>query len=184
MNIGIVVFDGFTDLDFYLPWDILNRVRLLDLAPKWKVEILGSNEKCISAAGLKLEITKPYTFANECEGVLFCSGPKTRELIEDRKFLASFQLDPDRQSIAAIDSGSLILGAIGLLRGKRATTYPTAFKLLEDLGAIPTREAFVVDGVATASRCLSGDKLALWIIERLTNKIVADQIFETIKPLQ
>jgi hypothetical protein len=38
-------------------------------------------------------------------------------------------------------------------------------------------------GVATASRCLSGDKLALWMIERLSSKEVADKVFDTVKPL-
>jgi transcriptional regulator GlxA family with amidase domain len=185
MNIGIVVFDGFTDLDFYLPWDLLNRVRLMKLAQEWNVLILGDQPQFKSAAGLPLVSNKPYEFANQCDAVLFCSGPQTRTLIKDQKFLGQFHLDSSKQVIAAIDSGSLLLAALGLLNGTKATTYPTAFTELESLGAIPVKASFVEDkGVATASRCLSGDRLALWMIERLAGKSVADQVFETVRPLE
>jgi transcriptional regulator GlxA family with amidase domain len=71
MNIGIVVFDHFTDLDFYLPWDLLNRVRLLKLKENWNVEILSDASEIRSAAGLGLKSTKPYNFASECDALLF-----------------------------------------------------------------------------------------------------------------
>jgi hypothetical protein len=38
-------------------------------------------------------------------------------------------------------------------------------------------------GIATVSRCLSGDKLALWMIERLSSSDVAVKVYETVKPL-
>ncbi len=183
MNIGIVVFDHFTDLDFYLPWDILNRVRLMNLAEKWKVDILCDSKICTSVAGLELKTTKPYNFANSCDAVLFCSGSQTRDLIRSSAFLETFKLNPDKQAIAAIDSGALILAALGLLKDRKATTYPTASKILEELGAKSINAPFVEDQVATAARCLSGDKLALWIIEKLCGPRVATQVYESIAPL-
>lgn len=185
MKIGIVVFDGFTDLDFYLPWDLLNRVRLLNLNENWQVEILCNEAQVYSAAGLALSATQPYSFSNNCDAVLFCSGPKTRDLIKDNKFLEHFNLDLKNQFIAAIDSGALILGALGLLKNKRATTYPTAFDLLSEFGAIVEKnEPFMSEGnIATAARCLSGDKLAFWIIEKLVGLEVSKQVFDSVRPL-
>jgi transcriptional regulator GlxA family with amidase domain len=185
MNIGIVVFNNFTDLDFYLPWDLLNRVRLLKLKDDWKVEILSDLPEVISATGLKLQTTKPLSFANECNGVFFCSGYETRKLIANEKFLQNFKLDESRQVIAAIDSGALILAALGLLQKKKATTYPTAFDLLAELGAqVEKDQPFISEGnVATAARCLSGDRLALWIIERLAGSEISKQVFDAVKPL-
>ncbi|MNS51567.1 Isonitrile hydratase [compost metagenome] len=184
MNIGIVVFDGFTDLDFYLPWDLLNRVRLLNLAPEWQVYILGDSKVLQSTAGLSLMPTQDYAFANQCDAVLFCSGPLTRKLSQDPAFLDQFQLNSSKQVLAAIDSGALILAALGVLKGKKATTYPTAFAELAQLGAIPVRTSFVVDGAATASRCLSGEKLALWMIEKLVGEQIANKVYQTVAPLE
>ena len=67
MNIGIVLFDQFTDLDFYLPWDLLNRVCLLNLSQDWQVFILGDQPQFKSAAGLWVQTHKPYAFAASSE---------------------------------------------------------------------------------------------------------------------
>lgn len=66
-----------------------------------------------------------------------------------------------------------------------ATTYTTAIAELERLGARPVHKPFVVDGgVPTASRCLNGDKLALWIITKLVEKDVTEKVYGTVKPLE
>lgn len=184
MNIGVVVFENFTDLDFYLPWDLLNRVRLLGLKENWNVEILSDEPEIKSAAGLGLKATKPYKFASECDAVFFCSGYETRKLIADETFLSQFRLDESKQYIAAIDSGALILAALGLLKDKSATTYPTAFDALKKFGVKIVEKSFVTDGhVATGARCLSGDKLALWIIEKLAGDKISQQVFDAVRPL-
>lgn len=183
MKIGIVVFDQFTDLDFYLPWDLLNRVRLLKLKENWNVEILSDSPELSSATGLRLKPTKPLKFANECDAVFFCSGYETRKLIEDQQFLNSFQLDEKKQIIAAIDSGALILGALGLLKNKKATTYPTAFDLLSSYCEV-VREPFVESGhIATGARCMSGDRLALWMISKLAGPEISAKVHEAVRPL-
>jgi transcriptional regulator GlxA family with amidase domain len=183
MKIGMVVFEKFTDLDFYLPWDLLNRVKLLKLHDDWTVEILSNSPSVTSATGLKLASTKPLNFANECDAVFFCSGYETRQLISDKSFLESFKLDETRQIIAAIDSGALILGALGLLKGRKATTYPTAFDLLSTYCTV-VHEPFVEDGsIATGARCMSGDRIALWMIEKLIGKAIAAKVHEAVRPL-
>lgn len=185
MNIGIVVFDNFTDLDFYLPWDLLNRVRLLNLKEDWHVEILCDSSEVTSAAGLGLKSTKPYGFASECDALFFCSGYETRKLIVDENFLSKFELDPTRQCIAAVDSGALILAALGLLKNKSATTYPTAFEALRKFDVNVLEKSFVSEGnIATGARCLSGDKLALWIIEKLAGENISRQVYDAVKPLE
>lgn len=185
MNIGIVVFENFTDLDFYLPWDLLNRVRLLKLKEDWNVEILCDSVTVQSAAGLKLHSTKPYHFAQHCDAILFCSGYETRSLINKSDFLKKFRLDESRQYIAAIDSGALILAALGLLKNKTATTYPTSFETPKKFDVMVIEAPFVTAGnIATAAGCLSGDKLALWIIEKLLGAETSQQVFDAVKPLE
>jgi transcriptional regulator GlxA family with amidase domain len=77
----------------------------------------------------------------------------------------------------------LILSALGLLKGKRATTYPTAFEALEKYCEV-VKEPFVECGnLATGARCLSGDKLALWMIEKLLGETASAKVFEAVRPL-
>ncbi len=44
MKIAIVCFDNFTDIDFFLPWDLLNRVRLVGGISDWDVQLLGTEK--------------------------------------------------------------------------------------------------------------------------------------------
>ena len=69
---------------------------------------------------------------------------------------------------ASVCSGSLILGAAGLLKGRRATTHWTAFDLLAEFGAIPVRERWVHDGVLiTAAGQSAGIDMGLYLVEQL-----------------
>jgi transcriptional regulator GlxA family with amidase domain len=81
-------------------------------------------------------------------------------------------------------SGSLILGALGLLDKKRATTYPTAVEALRALGVEVVDEPFVCEGrVATAAACLAGIDLAGWAIESLLGADVRAQVLSEVQPV-
>ena len=98
-----------------------------------------------------------------------------------------FRLDESKQLIGAIDSGALLMGALGLLKGKKVTTYPRADikALLEDMGATVVWESFVRDGnVATAAQCLSGQYLAGWVIETLVSVEQKERALNSVAPLE
>lgn len=78
------------------------------------------------------------------------------------------------------------MGALGLLRGKKATTYPSAElrELLEGMGAEVVWESFVRDGnVATAAQCLAGQYLAGWVIENLAGAEQREKALRSVAPL-
>lgn len=182
MDTAIVTFDDFTDLDLFILWDLLNRVE----APGWRVRLLGQRESHTSSTGVEVKMHGALDEANSADAVLFCSGRGTRHLVRDENFLASFRLDESRQLVGAIDSGALLLGALGLLKGKKATTYPSAElkAMLEGMGARVVWESFVREGnVATAAQCLAGQHLAGWVIETLAGAEQKEQALRSIAPL-
>ncbi|HEX8290863.1 MAG TPA: DJ-1/PfpI family protein, partial [Pyrinomonadaceae bacterium] len=122
MKISIVIFDDFTDLDLFILWDLLKRVE----SPGWRVGILGEKESHVSSTGIEIKVHGRLEEANDSDAVLFCSGNGTRKKVRDDSFLAAFRLDEGRQLVGAIDSGALLLGALGLLKGRKATSYPSA----------------------------------------------------------
>lgn len=165
-KVSIVTFDDFTDLDLFILWDLLNRVE----RPGWRVELLGDKQAHVSSTGIEIKMHGALEAANSADAVLFCSGNGTRAKFRDDAFLSAFRLDETKQLIGAIDSGALLLGALGLLKGRKATTYPSAElkSLLEGTGAEVVWKSFVREGsIATAAQCLSGQHLAGWVIERL-----------------
>lgn len=180
MKIAIVIFDKFTDVDLFLMWDLLNRVRV----ENWQVKILGESERHISATGISIETHGRIEEANESDAVLFVSGQGTRAKMVDKDWLARFDLNSEKQFIGSICSGSLILAALGLLEGVTATTYPTSKTALENFGVEVVEKPFVAHGkVATAGGCLAQQYLIGWTIENLADKSWSDLILKSIQPV-
>lgn len=184
--VGIVAFDGFTDLDVFLPWDLLSRVgQLFGDRIDWSVRLLGTAPTHVSAAGLSIPMHGTVDELKRCDVVLFASGPATRAQCEDDAYLGRLRaaLAPERQTLAAQCSGALLLGALGVLEGLTATTYPTARDRLRRFGAHVVEAPFVAHGrVATAAGCLAGVDLARWIVERHAGAAAARAVLRTVAP--
>jgi transcriptional regulator GlxA family with amidase domain len=182
MKLSIVTFDNFTDLDLFILWDLLNRVDI----PNWQVRILGDKESHVSSTGIEVKMHGALAEANSSNAVLFCSGKGARIKYQDKTFLNAFALDETKQLIGAVDSGALFLAALGFLRGRKATTYPSAEikRLLEAMGVEVVWKSFVREGnVATAAQCLSGQYLAGWVIENLVGLEEKEKALKSIAPL-
>lgn len=180
MKIAIVIFDKFTDVDLFLMWDLLNRVRV----PDWEVKILGERAAHLSATGIEIKTHGRVEEANSADAVFFVSGQGTRERIADENWLRKFELNPEKQFIGSICSGSLILARLGLLKEKTATTYPTSKTALEDFGVRVVEKPFVAhDRVATAGGCLAQQYLVGWVIENLAGADWRELILKSIQPV-
>ena len=159
-RIAILGFDDFTDLDLFLPFDLLSRV------PGFDVQIVAEQETIRSHAGLEIRVHAHAQELATADGVFVASGPGTRALAAAEDLAVRLPLNPNVQRIAAVDSGALILAALGLLRGLEATTYPDAglHATLAEFGATPVERRLVVhERVATAARCLAGVDLVRWL---------------------
>ena len=179
-KIAIVIFDKFTDVDLWLMWDLLNRVRVAD----WTVKILGEKSAHVSATNVEVKTHGSIEEANDADAVLFVSGQGTRDRITDENWLKKFNLDSEKQFIGSICSGALIMAKLGLLEGKTATTYPTSKSLLESFGVETVEKPFVVHGnVATAGGCLAQQYLVGWVIENLADKSWSELILKSIQPI-
>lgn len=180
MNLSIIAFDDFTDIDVFFMWDLLNRVKVQD----WKVQILGQASHHTSTSGLVIPMHGHIEAANASDVVLFTSGYGARKKIKDEKFLRTFNLNPEKQLIGSMCSGALILAALGLLKGKQATTYPTAKKLLESYDVEVIEKPFVLQGnIATAAGCLAAQYLAGWVIEKCVSAQMKEIVLRSIQPV-
>ncbi len=178
MLISIIAFDDFTDLDLFILWDLLKRVK----KPDWRVMLLGDKESHTSSTGIEIKMHGSIETANESDAVLFGSGWGTRAKIVDENYLSKFKLDEKRQLIGALDSGALLLGKLGFLNGRTATAYPSeeTKQLLESFGAEVSWQSFVEQGnVATAAQCLAGQNLVAWVIERLAGSEESKRVVES-----
>jgi transcriptional regulator GlxA family with amidase domain len=179
----IVSFDKFTDVDVFLAWDLLNRVKFRD--KEFQVIIVGTELIHTSVCGLDLKTHGQIEECNDADLVFFGSGPGTRKVIQDELYLQRFQLNPDRQIICSICSGALIIAALGHLRGLTATTYPTAYETLKSYGVkVLENTHFVTHGnIGTAAGCLAVVDLVGWAIEKLYDSNVSKDVIASVLPV-
>lgn len=183
MQAVIVTFDRFTDIDVFLPWDLLNRVRFRDKG--FSVRIVGPSQKHRSICGLELPMHGGIEECNHADLVYFSSGPGSRDLIKNEHFLTQLKLDPNRQIICSMCSGALILAALGVLKGISATTYPTAIEELRGFGVeVETTKHLVTHGnIGTAAGCLAAVDLMGWAIEKMYGRTVRQDVIASVLPV-
>jgi transcriptional regulator GlxA family with amidase domain len=167
MQIAVLTFDGFNELDSFIAAHILNRLR-----PKgWKAFITSPEVVVTSMNGVVVHAERPLDFASEADAVIIGSGVKSLENAEDTALLAQIRLDPKRQLVAAQCSGTLLLAKLGLLEGRPACTDLNTKKWVIEAGVPVIDQPFYADGnVATAGGCLASQYLATWIILRLGSR--------------
>jgi transcriptional regulator GlxA family with amidase domain len=179
----LVAFDDFTDIDIFLAWDLLNRVKLRDR--DFQVKIVGTAPVHTSSCGLELKMHGWIEECNDADLVFFGSGTGTRTVIKDAAYLNRFQLNPEKQIICSMCSGALIIAALGHLKGLSATTYPTAFEALRSYGVdVPEDMHLVTHGnIGTAAGCLAAVDLVGWAVEKLYDKKVREDVIASVLPI-
>ncbi|KDM93439.1 DJ-1/PfpI family protein [Photobacterium galatheae] len=163
-QIAIVIFDHFTDVDFFLLRDILGRK-----SSDWTVKVLGTKSVHTSTLGMEVKTDGHVREVTEADAVLFSSGYQgVPAALNDTEFMSALKLNPNQQLIGSICAGAFFLAKLGLLDDVPATTHPDAKPALEAEGICVLDKPLVVNGnVATAGGCLSQMYLTGWLIERL-----------------
>jgi transcriptional regulator GlxA family with amidase domain len=180
MQIAVLTFDAFNELDSFVVAALLNR-----LSPQgWRAHITAASDRVTSMNGLVVEAQKPLEFAAEADAVVFGSGMKTDKAAADPALLARIRVDPARQLLVSQCSGALILSALGLLGDGPVCTDLTTRPLIERQGRRVLDHAFHAEGnVATAGGCLSSQYIATWLISRTLGTEAAAAIIRYVAPV-
>ena len=179
----IVAFDNFTDIDIFLAWDLLNRVRFRD--KNFQVKIVGTAATHKSVCGIELAMQGSIDECNDADLVFFGSGSGARALYKDKQYLDRFHLNPAKQLICSMCSGALLIAAMGHLNGLTATTYPTVFTALREMGieVIEDRHLVTHGNIATAAGCLAAVDLVGWAIEKLYDEKIKQDVIASVLPV-
>ena len=173
-NVGFVIFPELTQLDFTGPQQVLARL------PQSAMHIVAKSAAPVpSDSGLGLIPT--YTFANCPPLDLICIPGGITGVVQamgDRETIEFVQ----RQSatakyVTSVCTGAFILGAAGLLKGRRATTHWAFTELLPLVGATHEKARVVKDGnVITAGGVTSGIDFGLNVASKIAGETVAQAI--------
>ncbi len=180
MQIAVLTFDGFNELDSFIATCILNRMK----AKGWGAYITSPTAQVTSMNGVVVQRQRPLEFATEADAVLIGSGVKAREIAADADLLSRIQLDPDRQLIGAQCSGTLLLAKLGWLGELPACTDLASKPWVIEAGANVIEAPFVADGnIATAGGCFAAQYLAAWTIARGASVADAEAALRYVVPV-
>ena len=172
-RIGMLVFPRMAQLDLTGPFEVFANLPDATVHLLWK-----TLEPVTAATGFRL---MPDTTLADCPPLdVICvpGGPGVAELMEDETILAFLRAQAATvRYVTSVCTGSLVLGAAGLLRGVRATTHWSAVDFLPALGAIPTEGRVVRDGrFFTGGGVTAGIDFALTLVAEIAGPTIAQAI--------
>jgi transcriptional regulator GlxA family with amidase domain len=173
MEIAIPLYDRFTALDAVGPYEVLWRV------PGARVRWIGAEARPYATdRGLQLIPEATLDEAPEPDVVVVPGGTGTRDALEDERLLAWIRrADETSTWTTSVCTGALLLGAAGLLDGRRATTHWAYMDHLAGYGAAATSARVVEQGkVITSAGVSSGIDMALTLAARIAGDDVAQAI--------
>jgi transcriptional regulator GlxA family with amidase domain len=174
MKTAILIFDGITALDAIGPYEVLRSV------PGWEVEFVAKErgEMRADSGSLGLIADRAIADAGQADVVLVPGGEGNRPLLDDEEVLAWLrQVDRGTTWTTSVCTGSLLLGAAGLLEGRRATGHWLYLEPLRGYGADPVGGRFVEDGkIVTAAGVSAGIDMALHLVGREAGPEVAQAV--------
>jgi len=177
MRIAFIIYDGMTSLDFVGVYDPLTRLRTMGFLPDLEWEICAHYGEVSDSTGLRFTPTKTGDPLHGYDMVIVPGGIGSRKLIEDEKFIGWLRSGTSCRFKVSVCTGSLLLGAAGFLRGKKATTHRSAFNELQRFCDKVVDKRIVDEGdVITARGVTSSLDLGLYLCEKFGGAEAKDSI--------
>jgi len=173
MLAGMFAFPGMTQLDLTGPHEVLSQL------PGVEVMVVAETAEPLTArGGLRLVPDTTLMEAPQFDLFLLPGGPGIGRLLEHHGILKSLRRQArGADHVASVCTGSLLLGAAGLLKGRKATTHWASLDLLPIFGALPVTGRFVEDAnIMTGGGVTAGIDFALTLAARLFGEEEAKKI--------
>ncbi|GLW99919.1 DJ-1/PfpI family protein [Microtetraspora sp. NBRC 16547] len=177
-TIAFVLYPGLTALDVVGPLQVLSGLAQFD--PAYRVVVLAKDTAPLpSDTPLALAASHTFDEIAEADVLVVPGGTEgTLAALADDTLLGWIRhAAAGAEVVGSVCTGSLLLGAAGLLEGRRATSHWAMRHLLERFGAVPVAERWVEDGpFITAAGVAAGIDMALALVERLAGEEMARMV--------
>jgi cyclohexyl-isocyanide hydratase len=170
---GLLVFPNLTQLDLTGPYEVLARLPGAETLLLWK-----NLDPVRSEHGLTIQPMATLASCPPLDLILVPGGGGINPLLEDAEVL-EFLRRAARQAryVVGVCTGSLVLGAAGLLRGRRAGTHWMSRDMLRAFGAEPVAQRVVVDGnLFSGGGVTAGIDVALTVAAEIAGSEAAQAI--------
>src|SRR5579863_6783115 len=173
LQIGIVVFPKVTQLDFTGPLQVFSSLPDTNVHLIWK-----RIEPVASDTPLSVMPTTSFADCPPLDVICVPGGAGTDDMVVDEEMIDFLRAQArGAKYVTSVCTGSLVLGAAGLLNGYKATTHWAAMGYLEAYGALPTKTRVCVDrNRVTGGGVTAGIDFALTLVSHLVDRPTAEMI--------
>jgi cyclohexyl-isocyanide hydratase len=173
LTVGLLLFPEMTQLDLTGPYEVFVSLPRTTVHLVWK-----TLEPVTTGGGLRMLPTTTLATCPKLDVICVPGGPGQVALMRDAEVLAFLRKQAETcRYVTSVCTGSLVLGAAGLLRGFRATSHWLSLDQLALLGAMPVAERIVMDGNRiTGGGITSGIDFALFVAAQLFGEDVAKEV--------
>ena len=174
-QIAIVVYPGFTALDFIGPYEVLRNLPDADVRFVWH----EPGPIAADSGVLLIGATHSFDETPSPDILLVPGGVTTFEHARDEKLLDWVRRAHETATwTASVCSGSVILAAAGLLEGKRATSHWLAVPMLKSFGVTPVSDQRIVHegSIVTGAGVSAGIDLGMWLAGEIVGEARAKAI--------
>ncbi|MCD9020949.1 DJ-1/PfpI family protein [Cohnella silvisoli] len=179
MRIAIIVFDQMTTLDFAGFYEAIPWMLILKAKEEVSWELCSNKEEITDDRGMTIKVKQVYPDLSQFNIVFIPGGLSTRKLRFDIEFISWIQSARNAEYKVSVCTGALMWGAAGLLEGKKATTNPSAYELLEPYCTEVVKARIVRDGnIITSGGASASIDVGLYLIELLTSSDFVQQVQE------
>jgi transcriptional regulator GlxA family with amidase domain len=186
-SLAVFIFPDVEELDFVGVYEVLGnantmlREGTLKLDRPLRVDVLATESPVTCTNGLKVVPAKASSDFTPYDVLVIPGGGGIRPLMKDQEFLEKLRQFAKDHVICSVCTGSLILGAAGILDGKRALTHQWYLKELQGY-AEPAEGRVHVDGnLVTAAGVSSSIDLGLKLLELMYNAPTARRVAERLE---
>jgi transcriptional regulator GlxA family with amidase domain len=167
MKIAYIIFDGITWLDFIGVYDPTSRLKSLNYIPNLTWDICSYTDTVSDNFGLEIKPTKIRETLADYDAIIIPGGFGTRKLQFDKDFLNWIKTADGVKYKISICTGSLILGASGFLKDKKATTNYQEYETLKPYcKEVLTGRVVEYENVITAGAVSASLDLGLYLCEK------------------
>jgi cyclohexyl-isocyanide hydratase len=173
LQIGILIFPKVTQLDFTGPLQVFSHLPGATVHLIWK-----RIEPVKTDTVLTISPTVSFADCPQLDVICVPGGAGTDDMVNDEEML-DFLRRQSREAkyITSVCTGSLVLGAAGLLKGYKAVTHWAAMDFLAPYGAVPTKTRVCVDrNRFTGGGVTAGIDFALTLVSHLADRPTAEAI--------
>jgi cyclohexyl-isocyanide hydratase len=178
LQIGFLIFPEMMPLDMVGPFEVFTKMPDTNLHLVWK-----SLDPVTVAGGLQMLPTTTFTGCPALDVICVPGGSGMNPLLNDEETLEFVRRQAKgARYVTSVCTGALVLGAAGLLKGKRAATHWMSREMLSAFGAIPVADRVVIDGnVITGGGVTAGVDFGITLAAELFGPEVAKTVQLTIE---